>query len=88
LCDIELAEDALQDALVDALQQWSQHGIPRNPGAWIMTTAKRKVIDRLRRTETAQKHLSTLHALRELEHQVEEDTQMMPLKKCPFLMSA
>lgn len=76
LCDIELAEDALQDALVDALQQWSQRGIPRNPGAWMMTTAKHKVIDRLRRTETAQKHLPTLHALRELEHQVEEETQM------------
>jgi len=76
LCDIELAEDALQDALVDALQQWSQRGIPRNPGAWMMTTAKRKVIDRLRRTQTAQKYLSTLHALHELERQVEEETKM------------
>ncbi|MEL6407159.1 MAG: RNA polymerase sigma factor [Chloroflexota bacterium] len=76
LCDIELAEDALQDALLDALQQWSKRGIPRNPGAWMMTTAKRKVIDRLRRNQTAQKHLPTLHALHTLERQVEEETQM------------
>jgi len=80
LCNIELAEDALQDALVDALQQWSQKGIPRNPGAWMMTTAKRKVIDRLRRNQTAQKHLPTLHALlhalHELKRQVEEEAQM------------
>ncbi|MEM6529900.1 MAG: RNA polymerase sigma factor [Chloroflexota bacterium] len=76
LCDIELAEDALQDALVDALQQWPKRGIPNKPGAWLMTTARRKVIDRLRRAETAQKHLPTLGALRTFERQVEQEAQM------------
>jgi len=77
LCDIELAEDALQDALVDALQQWPKQGIPRKPGAWMMAIARRKVIDRLRRRETAQKHLPTLHALHQFEKQVEEEAQML-----------
>ncbi len=47
--DFELAEDALQDALLVALEHWPVDGIPRNPGAWITTTARRKAIDRLRR---------------------------------------
>ncbi|MGB1285638.1 MAG: RNA polymerase sigma factor [Aggregatilineales bacterium] len=76
LCDIELAEDALQDALVDALQQWSQRGIPRNPGAWLMTAARRKVIDRLRRNQTAQKHLPALQAIRTFERQLENESEM------------
>jgi RNA polymerase sigma factor (sigma-70 family) len=47
--DIGLAEELAQDALVDALQQWPVEGTPRNPGAWLMTVAKRKAIDRFRR---------------------------------------
>jgi len=69
LCDIELAEDALQDALVDALQNWSKNGIPNNPAAWIMTTARRKVIDRLRRAGTRQKYSPELQALQKFEEQ-------------------
>jgi len=48
--DFMLAEDALQDALVNALERWDKDGIPRNPGAWLMTVAKRRAIDRFRRT--------------------------------------
>ncbi|MEP7285762.1 MAG: RNA polymerase sigma factor [Chloroflexota bacterium] len=47
--DFTLAEDALQDALVIALERWEAEGVPRNPGAWLTTIAKRRVIDRLRR---------------------------------------
>lgn len=47
--DFELAEDALQDALVTALERWPVEGAPRNAGAWLTTTARRKAIDRLRR---------------------------------------
>ena len=41
LRDIELAEDALQDALVNALERWEIDGVPRNPGAWLLTAARR-----------------------------------------------
>ena len=47
--DFPLAEDALQDALVTALEDWETGGIPRNPGAWLLTVARRRAIDRLRR---------------------------------------
>src|SRR5512138_3445746 len=50
LGDFELAEDALQDALVNALERWKVDGVPRNPGAWLTTAAKRRAIDRLRRS--------------------------------------
>ena len=47
--DVGLAEDLAQDALVAALEQWPGSGVPENPGAWLMTTAKRRAIDRMRR---------------------------------------
>lgn len=47
--DVGLAEDLAQDALVAALEQWPKTGVPDNPGAWLMTTAKRRAIDQLRR---------------------------------------
>lgn len=55
--DISLAEEAAQDALVAALERWPESGIPDNPGAWLMVTAKRRAIDHLRRREVqARKH--------------------------------
>jgi RNA polymerase sigma factor (sigma-70 family) len=50
--DLGLAEDLAQDALVAALEQWPAEGIPRNPGAWLMTVAKRRAVDHFRRAET------------------------------------
>jgi RNA polymerase sigma-70 factor (ECF subfamily) len=49
LGDIDLAEDAVADALVTALERWPADGIPPNPGAWLTTTAGNKAIDRIRR---------------------------------------
>jgi RNA polymerase sigma-70 factor, ECF subfamily len=49
--DFDLAEDALQDALINALERWQVDGVPRNPGAWLTTAAKRRAIDRLRRSK-------------------------------------
>jgi len=49
LGDFPLAEDALQDALVVALERWPADGVPRKPGAWLLTVARRRAIDRLRR---------------------------------------
>ena len=50
--DFDLAEDALQDAIVDALRTWPEKGIPDRPGAWLTTAARRRAIDRLRRQAT------------------------------------
>jgi len=49
LGDFDLAEDLVQDALVAALEHWPTEGIPRRPGAWLLTTARRKAVDRWRR---------------------------------------
>ena len=56
LGDFTLAEDALQDALVNALERWPKDGIPRNPGAWLTTVAKRRAIDRLRRASAQERN--------------------------------
>jgi len=55
LRDVGLAEDLAQDALVAALEQWPERGIPDNPGAWLMTHAKHRAIDRLRRNQLLQR---------------------------------
>ena len=49
--DIGLAEELAQDALVAALEQWPREGVPRNPGAWLMATAKHRAIDAFRRSK-------------------------------------
>ena len=53
--DVAIAEDLAQDALVAALQQWPESGIPDNPGAWLMAAAKRRGIDALRRRVTLER---------------------------------
>ncbi len=77
LHDLELAEDALQDALVIALEHWPHEGIPHNPGAWITTTARHRAIDRLRRDMTLERKKATLKTLVELE-QAEADSAGHP----------
>jgi RNA polymerase sigma-70 factor (ECF subfamily) len=58
--DFDLAEDALQDALVNALERWEGDGIPENPGAWLTTVARRRAIDRVRRSTTLERSLVIL----------------------------
>jgi RNA polymerase sigma-70 factor (ECF subfamily) len=65
LRDFTLAEDALQDAMVAALQQWPASGVPRNPAAWLTTIARRKAIDRLRREGTLSQKQALLQSLEE-----------------------
>ena len=67
--DFELAEDALQDAMLVALERWPVDGIPRNPSAWITTTARHKAIDRLRRANTLARKQVILQELVEQEEQ-------------------
>jgi RNA polymerase sigma factor (sigma-70 family) len=52
--DVGLAEDLAQDALVAALEKWPRDGVPGNPGAWLMATAKNRAIDRMRREASLQ----------------------------------
>jgi RNA polymerase sigma-70 factor (ECF subfamily) len=62
--DVGLAEELAQDAVVAALEQWPQTGVPRNPGAWLMTVAKRRAIDLFRRNrELRQKYAQIGRAL-------------------------
>src|SRR3954469_20503779 len=49
LGDFDLAEDALQEAIVVALERWGRDGLPDRPGAWLLTAARRKAVDRIRR---------------------------------------
>jgi RNA polymerase sigma factor (sigma-70 family) len=55
--DVGVAEDLAQDALIAALEQWPQSGIPDNPGAWLMATAKHRAIDRFRRSSRLERKL-------------------------------
>ncbi|HEY0502326.1 MAG TPA: RNA polymerase sigma factor [Lysobacter sp.] len=55
LRDVGLAEELAQDALVAALEKWPQSGVPDQPGAWLMATAKHRAIDRLRRSKLQQR---------------------------------
>jgi RNA polymerase sigma factor (sigma-70 family) len=58
--DVELAEDLAQDALVAALEQWPTVGVPSNPAAWLMTTAKRRGVDHFRRAENLRRKTAEL----------------------------
>ena len=65
--DVGLAEDLAQDALVVALESWPQSGVPDNPGAWLMATAKHRAIDLFRRGETLQ------DKQQQIAHRLEQD---------------
>ena len=60
--DVGLAEDAIQDAFVEAIEHWRRDGVPPNPGGWLATTARRKALDRLRRDRTGTEKLALLAA--------------------------
>jgi RNA polymerase sigma-70 factor (ECF subfamily) len=67
LGDFDLAEDAVQEAFAEAVRTWPERGVPRNPGAWITTTARNRAIDRLRRERVLREKTETLTRLAELE---------------------
>ena len=70
--DVGVAEDLAQDALVAALEQWPEEGVPRNPGAWLMQTAKHRAIDFFRRSKMA----GARHA--EIGRDLDAEQQRMP----------
>lgn len=57
--DLDLADDAVQDALVDAARSWPRDGVPSNPGGWLMTVARNRAIDRRRKQATETRRLAT-----------------------------
>jgi RNA polymerase sigma-70 factor (ECF subfamily) len=63
LGDFDLAEDALQDAVAIALERWPRDGVPERPGAWLLTTARNRAIDRIRRDRTLERKTELLAAL-------------------------
>jgi RNA polymerase sigma-70 factor, ECF subfamily len=67
LGDFQLAEDALQDAFAAAIVAWERDGVPRRPGAWITTTARRRAIDRLRRDRVLADRIERLGVLAQLQ---------------------
>ncbi len=80
LGDFDLAEDSLQDAVGVALERWPVDGVPRNPGGWLVTAARRKAIDRLRRSQNLLRKQQEMKLAAELEAQeatsVDEDNSI------------
>ena len=72
LGDFDLAEDALQDALLNALERWNVDGVPRNPGAWLTTVAKRRAIDHLRHSRFEEHNPVILHSLAQEEPEMDD----------------
>ncbi len=77
LGDFDLAEDAVQDAFATAVERWPRDGLPRNPGAWIVTTARNRAIDRLRRERTFARKAELLARLERLPAD-DEDVSAIP----------
>lgn len=85
--DLGMAEDAAQDAFVEATTRWAADGVPDRPGAWLVTTARRKLIDRYRRAARFDERLPALAAAAEFEtpHATDEsvlDDQLSLLLGC------
>jgi RNA polymerase sigma-70 factor (ECF subfamily) len=79
LGDFDLAEEAVQEAFVTALETWPRRGIPDNPGAWITTTARNRAIDRLRRRRTLAEKEELLRREATIEEElaaIDPDTQL------------
>ena len=77
LGDRELAEDAVQDAFATAVERWPREGTPRTPGAWIVTTARNRAIDRIRREKVFQQKAELIARLQELPAD-EDDVSAIP----------
>jgi RNA polymerase sigma-70 factor (ECF subfamily) len=81
LGDLDRAEEALQEALAEALKRWADEGVPGNPAGWLVTTAWHKALDRLRREATGRDKLASL-AVEPPPLPVEDDRLAMVLACC------
>lgn len=81
--DVGLAEELAQDALVAALEQWPDSGIPDNPGAWLMAIAKRRAIDHLRRSQRLERrHEQLAHELDQAQDPERDDVLRLMFISC------
>src|SRR3989454_5601280 len=87
LGDLDLAEDALQDAFATAVARWPRDGEPSNPGAWILTTARNRAIDRIRRERTLERKTELLARLAELPAEEEDDVSMIPDERLSLMFT-
>jgi RNA polymerase sigma-70 factor (ECF subfamily) len=74
LGDFDLAEEAAQEAFATAAERWPRDGAPRNPGAWLTTTARNRAIDRLRRERALLAKTRLLEVPEAMEHEMDETT--------------
>lgn len=81
--DFGLAEDALQDAMVAALESWPTGGIPANPSAWLLTVSRRRAIDRLRRNASLSRKLSEMQVLASIDGPAVDDSTPQPDDEIP-----
>jgi RNA polymerase sigma factor (sigma-70 family) len=97
--DVGIAEELAQDALVAALEQWPESGIPRNPGAWLMTIGKRRAIDLIRRQQRLERKIEEIgHELESegegaefeaaLDDEIEDDLLRLVFTACHPVLSA
>jgi RNA polymerase sigma-70 factor (ECF subfamily) len=84
LGDVELAEDAVQEAFAAALERWPREGAPSNPGAWLLTTARNRAIDRIRREQNLRRKTELLAAL---EPPAEEQEEAIPDERLSLIFA-
>lgn len=89
LGDIQLAEDCLQDAIASAIDVWPDQGLPRSPAAWLITTARRRAIDRFRRDARWAARVPELSLLMDLENAptAYEDSPVIPDKRLEMIFT-
>lgn len=89
LGDLQLAEDALQDAVESALHHWTRDGLPNSPAAWLIQTARRKAIDRLRRDSHFKRLQPQLSYLTDLQNNTDNftDEEFIPDKRLELIFT-
>jgi RNA polymerase sigma-70 factor (ECF subfamily) len=87
--DLDLAQDALQDACVQASEKWTIGGMPKSPAAWLLTVSRRRLIDRLRRSSLSSKEtiIETIHLSLQQAEQSNEAEQLIPDERLKLIFT-
>jgi RNA polymerase sigma-70 factor (ECF subfamily) len=85
--DFDLAEDAMQEAFIVALERWHHEGVPSAPGAWITLTAKRKIIDRLRRSNSYHEKLQDWSVQNKTSTEIDFETDTIPDERLKLIFT-